>query len=64
MASRISTARPTVRAGVADFAGLGVRALLSGVAAALVLACATLVLAHNAQATEAAPSQAAAHSGR
>lgn len=51
MVSRISTARPPMRASFTDFAGLGLRALVSGLAAALVLACATLVLAHSANAS-------------
>lgn len=50
MAERDGKGRPTEISGLKDFLVLGVRALASGLVAALTLSFAALVLAHNAQA--------------
>ncbi len=59
MAERAGNDRPTAASGLRDFLVLGARALASGVAAAVTLGFAALVLAHNAQATGPAKADAA-----
>jgi len=50
MAERDDNGRPTAASGLKDFLALGARAAASGLVAAMTLAFAALVLAHNAQA--------------
>ncbi len=64
MAERGAEARPTAVSGLKDFLALGARALASGVAAAVTLGLAALVLAHNAQAARTAPVAEASDSPR
>ena len=59
MAQRTGNGRPTAAAGLRDFLVLGARALASGVAVAVTLGFAALVLAHNAQAAGTANAAAA-----
>jgi hypothetical protein len=64
MAERAGNERPTATAGLRDFLALGVRAAASGLAVALTLAFAALVLAHNAQAAGKAPASDASGGAR
>jgi len=64
MAERAGNERPTAAAGLRDFLALGVRAAASGLAVAVTLAFAALVLAHNAQAAGKVPAADASGGAR